>query len=185
MSDDQIPRAWCAENGVTLDAVLVSDGGLKDPSKWKCTIKRGRASYTFDYSAGSAHRRIKMRNMDARAAELGIDPKDYAAEKYPKLQTLLDKARYGGARLTDYERAQWARFTEPDPPSVDGALWCLVCDASCVRHGQTFEEFCSELGYDSDSRTAERVFNACRDTWSALVRLGFDLDELDRVFQDY
>lgn len=40
------------------------------------------------------------------------------------------------------------------------ALYCFVSDAA--SGDQSFENFCSELGYDEDSRTAERTYKACR-----------------------
>ena len=180
-SIEQSPRAWCAANGVTLSAVLRSDpADYKNASKWKCTIKRGRGSFDFDFTTGSAHRRRKpnLRLSSVRMrSEYGRAPS----------QKDFDRAfarRFGSRIVTIYDDEILRTCTEPDPPSVGGALWCLAVDASSVRHGQTFEEFCSDIGYDSDSRTAERMFNECRDTWAALIRLGFDLDELDRVFRE-
>jgi hypothetical protein len=31
-----------------------------------------------------------------------------------------------------------------------------------VSGDYTFEEFCSELGYDTDSRTAEKIYKKCK-----------------------
>jgi hypothetical protein len=44
-------------------------------------------------------------------------------------------------------------------PSVDDVLWSLKSDTSCP---DVFEDFCSELGYDVDSRKAEKIFKAVR-----------------------
>jgi hypothetical protein len=61
----------------------------------------------------------------------------------------------------------------------------LLLDAS--NTDERFEDWARDLGYDPDSRTAERVFNACRETAAALRR-AFDRDELaalETAFQDY
>jgi hypothetical protein len=42
----------------------------------------------------------------------------------------------------------------------------------------TFEDFCSELGYDEDSRTAERVYKAVVKEFEAMRRL-FTSEELE------
>ena len=46
-------------------------------------------------------------------------------------------------------------------PTAKSVLESVLLDVSCVESGQTFEDFCSELGYDTDSRRAERIYNAC------------------------
>lgn len=43
------------------------------------------------------------------------------------------------------------------PEAVD-VLNCLVSDAGSADY--SFEDFCAELGYDEDSRKAERTYNA-------------------------
>lgn len=45
-------------------------------------------------------------------------------------------------------------------PKVAEVLDCLSSDAASVE-GHDFAEWCSEMGYDQDSRTAERTYNAC------------------------
>jgi hypothetical protein len=47
-------------------------------------------------------------------------------------------------------------INEPDAASV---IYSLCSDARVIEY--SFEEFCSEFGYDSDSRKAERTYNAC------------------------
>lgn len=71
----------------------------------------------------------------------------------------------------------------PLTPSVVSLIASLSSDAQCGIG--TFTEFCDDLGYDEDSRTAERVYHACRDVRSDLLRIGFDLDLLADNFQDY
>jgi len=46
-------------------------------------------------------------------------------------------------------------------PTAGDVLSCLISDARIGE--ESFEDFCSELGYDPDSRRAERTWRTCRD----------------------
>jgi hypothetical protein len=65
-------------------------------------------------------------------------------------------------------------------PTLSTVLDCLASDASGVMHGQTFEDWASDYGYDTDSRKAERTYRAvCNQTQELLLLVGPDgLDEL-------
>lgn len=56
------------------------------------------------------------------------------------------------------------------------AFYCFVSDA--VSGKESFDNFCSELGYDEDSRTAERTFKACKRSLEKLERI-YDGDLYD------
>jgi hypothetical protein len=60
------------------------------------------------------------------------------------------------------------------PPSAYDVLASLSGDSECP---DTFEEFCTEYGYDTDSRQAEAVFNRCR-PFALRLRAFFSPDEL-------
>lgn len=63
---------------------------------------------------------------------------------------------------------------EPDLYSV---LSCLT-----KYDPYSFEDFCSEYGYDNDSRSAEKVYNAVCKEYAAVERLFGDcLDELREI----
>ena len=47
------------------------------------------------------------------------------------------------------------------PPTLAGVLDCLASDASGVDNAQSFEDWASEYGYDTDSRKAEKIYNIC------------------------
>jgi hypothetical protein len=57
----------------------------------------------------------------------------------------------------------WASISNPELNSdydVLNAFYCFVGDA--VSGAETFENFCSEFGYDTDSRTAEKIYRKCK-----------------------
>jgi hypothetical protein len=65
------------------------------------------------------------------------------------------------------------------PPALDDVLDSLASDAATMENCATFEEFCGELGYDSDSRRAERIYQTCRKHQARLLRfLGHDAYDL-------
>lgn len=56
--------------------------------------------------------------------------------------------------------------TKPDQADV---MWSLCMDASTCISSPTFEDFCSEFGYDTDSRSALATWDECRKIYNALV----------------
>lgn len=60
-------------------------------------------------------------------------------------------------------------------PGAADVLSCLCSDAYAGE--QTFEDFCSDMGMDQDSRKAERIWRACKAIAPKLRRfLGEDFD---------
>ena len=57
-------------------------------------------------------------------------------------------------------------------PDIAHILHCLAMDAHSA--GDSFEEWCANFGYDTDSRKAYRTYEACEDT----------RDNLNRIFGD-
>jgi hypothetical protein len=72
-------------------------------------------------------------------------------------------------------------------PAIADILHCLLMDGSSYFDAQSFEEWCSELGYDSDSRKAEKTFQECQETGRKLSRAfnPMELSHLRNVAQDY
>jgi hypothetical protein len=54
-------------------------------------------------------------------------------------------------------------------PTLAEVLDCLRSDAGCGA--ESFENFCSDCGYDSDSRKAYGVWEACKDSRAKLSAL--------------
>ena len=63
-------------------------------------------------------------------------------------------------------------------PTAYSALTCLSSDVGV--HEWTFQEFCDNYGYDTDSRKAKKAYNAVCDQSRALARL-FNEEELDQL----
>lgn len=74
-------------------------------------------------------------------------------------------------------RAVHGQVTKPVAPKLADVISGLLSDAQAGR--MSFDEFCGEFGYDSDSRKALATWEACVNTAGPLARvLGADMDRL-------
>lgn len=79
--------------------------------------------------------------------------------------------RCGRRRMTLYFSQGFGISGEPQPADI---LECLASDASGAE--QSFEDWCSDLGFDSDSRKAERTYKAVQTQTEKLRKLLGDTD---------
>ena len=83
--------------------------------------------------------------------------------------------KMGKKQMTLYFSQGYGINGEPEAASV---LDCLASDANCIDNAQTFVAWASELGYDPDSRKAEKIFKVCEKQAEKLKNfLGDDLYE--------
>lgn len=74
--------------------------------------------------------------------------------------------RYGGRQMSlDY----FMGSAHTDEPDAEGVLECLLSDASGAD--ESFESWCADYGYDSDSRKAERTYKLIQSQTAKLRRL--------------
>jgi hypothetical protein len=67
-------------------------------------------------------------------------------------------------------------YVIPNRPVLRDVLESLQLDARAGEH-MLFEDFCDEFGYDSDSRSAHKIWRDCQETRGRLQRLlGADFD---------
>lgn len=94
----------------------------------------------------------------------------------------------GSAHVTDGKKDFGGRVygQQPIPPMPAEVIGCMISDARCAD-GNTFEDFCSEFGYDTDSRKALEIYLACQDVVHALRRLFTSemMDQLSNLLGDY
>jgi len=164
-------RAWLAvaRLGLTVESVFVPwsksrNKGDKLPSlNWVVSLKRnGRLVWAGDYSAGCGH--CPSKEEPARRWE---------CENGRQAKFVCDPFVYRGTG------------PELKPDAID-VIYSLVMDADALDAGG-FEEWAGALGYDVDSRKAEKVYNACIDIGLKLRRhLGEGgIAKLREAFQDY
>lgn len=165
-----------ANLGFSLTSQTVDAGGLNRESCFTVTLTRNGQSLTTSYRKGSAYRVWEHNHRNRLAGSI------WASRYKPGERVPFVGKRY----YDDSEPAKlFDAATSPVTPTLEEVVQSLIMDASFVRHGQSFDDFCAELGYDEDSRKAEQSFAGCTEIWRGLVRLGVDFDQLEAIFQDF
>ncbi len=172
--------------GLTVESVFVPWSQSRNKDKkdergnpimslnWKVTIKRdGREITTTDYSAGVGH---------CPAYKASI--KDLGGQNCIMRDDAIRGEVESGVPWTE------TRFGQKKRPSImPGAkdvIASLVMDSS-VLDESSFEDWASNLGYDTDSRKAESIYRACLDL-ALKLRNGLGeagLARLRDAFRDY
>ena len=126
----------------------------------------------FEFKTGiGCHRKMRRKSP--------ISPPDNFESSYYGLTSMSGK-HWNAMRLKRFGQVS----TLSGKPTVDDLLYSLVSDASSGR--ETFEDWCSELGYDTDSRKAFSIYEQCQNTIGKLRKIGVsDLDAASEAFQDY
>lgn len=70
---------------------------------------------------------------------------------------------------TNFLKRKIQEIAKPRSPKVEEVLYSLLMDSTALD--LTFEEFCAEFGYDTDSRKAEKIYNECNEQGKKLKRL--------------
>ena len=168
-----IIEAICARIGITMEATFVPLSRTKNADTWKslnweCTFKRyGKEVLTTPYAQGVGF--APSANMkDRRLRAMAID---YECET----GNMCSRA---GFHFAPYG-------SKPLPaPRLGDVMHSLVHDCDVLERGG-FEDWASDYGYDTDSRSAETTYRACLELALALrSAMGQNnLDELKEVAQ--
>lgn len=125
----------------------------------------------FDYHTGIGHR-----------AKPTIYSKRLAASEFPGLtqNDLVRKTSYGRRYLARVETLR-----KPVEPPIQGLLYAILLDSEAGT--QSFASWCSDLGYDTDSRKALRTYEACQENYDKLCKLftSAQIADLKVLLEDY
>lgn len=87
------------------------------------------------------------------------------SKEWPDMQAWRSTLAFEGRTYaTDFHQGS----AHKAPPTAADVLNCLLSDASSVENTGSFEEWCSDFGYNTDSRKAERAYKACEATVAPL-----------------
>lgn len=171
-----------AELGLTMETVFVPfsqsrNKSDKHPSlNWKVTILRnGREVLTTDYMAGSGN--------------CPGYPNRYLGKMTVAEKAVVDaECETGMPCYFSNERQEAIPSYRATPilPEFADVLYSLASEASAIDYA-TFEEWASDYGYDTDSRSAEKTYRACLEIALKLrSAIGDDgLAKLRESCQDY
>lgn len=122
--------------------------------------------------------------IDTTAGKITIDSK-YIGDK---LWSADDKNRnYNNHVVTIFHNKKklsfdfWGSIVNPEIQNDEeniSAFYCFLSDAISAK--ETFEGFCSEFGYDTDSRKAEKIYKACVKSLKKAERV-FNCDLYDLI----
>jgi hypothetical protein len=96
-----------------------------------------------------------------------------------RTRTLDEIKRYVRMNLqSDFGTSRADKIIMPKPPTSYDVLACLT-----KYDVGTLEDFCYEFGYDSDSKTADRVYAAVKEEWLNVCRIWNDseIEELAEI----
>lgn len=96
-----------------------------------------------------------------------------------RTKTLHEIKRYVKLNLqSDFGRVAADKIIMPKPPTSYDVLACLT-----KYDVGTLDDFCREFGYDSDSKSAERVYEAVKEEWLNVCRIWNDseIEELAEI----
>jgi hypothetical protein len=149
--------------GVDIEATYVphkTAAGESPTLRWIVSVRRnGRPFFETTYSAGYAH------------------SPEYKSHGGRVTAAVIAECETG---------CVYGKHSTPvPPPAAADVVHSLIMDASTAD--EEFEDWASNYGYSTDSREAERIFNACGRTAAALRR-AFTRDELTQLeaaFSDY
>ena len=158
----------------------------KNPSlNWVVTLKRNGVEITTDYMQGCGH--VPIGKLPKGSERWRRMLKDEIIERACETRELFKVSTgYDGHRLvpTGFRTLLKKKFvTEPGLKSV---LWSLVLDSD-VLECESFEEWANNFGYEEDSISAEKIYQACLKIALKVNRM-FTRDELEQLrefYQDY
>lgn len=137
---------------VRHDLYFPSDTDKRDI--YKITLTKGARTYEFEFGQSIAH---------SGEWKMDFNIRDYICGQCLSIEE-HKKAR---GRLMGSGCGKFAsRNKDFQAPSAYDVLACVE------KHAPgTFEDFCGELGYDADSRTAEKIYNAVKEQFKQICML--------------
>ena len=119
-----------------------------DHDEWEITVSYNGGEYTTQYKTGLGHRKcIKNTKQDYI--------RGVAYYSTPKGNMPLKEACKGN-------------YLQPMLPSIADVISSLLLDSSSAD--ETFEDWCGNFGYDTDSRKALATYMKCQETRSAMLK---------------
>lgn len=179
------PQETMEALGLSVRAEFVpfskSRNAKPDPStselslNWRVQVLRNGSPFIeTDYSQGIGHAptyKASVRALGGANSLMRFEALKYEAEN-GRFHASRGSVMIGGCAI--------------DPPSAADVLYALSLDAS-VLDSATFEDWAGDLGYDPDSRAAEKIYRACLEIALKMRAAIGDsgLEQLREAFQDY
>jgi len=108
----------------------------------------------YDKAINSDDNKATFKNFEIKASYKGTKKADWSSDNFNNHMVTVTNTETGEKARFEF----WASIVNPvlnKEYDILNAFYCFVNDA--VSGSESFENFCGELGYDSDSRTAEKI----------------------------
>lgn len=149
--------AQLKDMGLALKAEFIPNP-KGDNIKWSVTLcKNDKEVLTTDFSHGIGHLPK-------------IDPSWHGGNSGKYKQYMLkmqsDEMLSTGKQCRLIQQASGYTFKylgDLEPPSIADVVYCLMIDSEVLNYS-SFEDWAESYGYDTDSRKAEKIYDACMKT---------------------
>jgi len=177
--------------GIEYQAVFVpfSQSRNKDEKNkslnWKVTIKRNRTELTTDYMKGSGH--VPIGKLPKGSAYWHNTLKNEIINESCETGKRYDvSTAYDGHRIIANGLQSRFRKGLLPKPTLKEVLYSLILDSDVLNH-DSFESWAGDFGYDTDSREAEKIYQACLKIALKVNRMFStgELEQLREFYQDY
>lgn len=163
------------ERNISFSAITVAE--LQTEENWQfdrylVSFERNGKITSFDYKCGTGHR---MASKFSPVKKPDTHKPVRIASKKLQDKSMAIKYSYG----LEYPN-QWLIL-----PTAASVLHSTSLDAQCAS--DTFEDFCSNLGYDEDSRKALEIYLACQEGGKKLRKIftSAEIEQIQEILQDY
>ncbi len=141
---------------------------------WKCTIKGVSTAYSMGLGYSKLPYKTTNGMIDGGFRTTGI-PKGYL-----KLVVVSIPFTHALMRAFNLKPVLWneyrLEYVFAKIPRFRDVVYSLAIDASCAR--DSFEDFCGNMGYDTDSRKALDTYLACQESGKKLIMMGYDVERI-------
>lgn len=140
---------------------------------YQVILSRGDRSFTFDFGQSIAKSGFKFRNIHTKKVIKLIETNVYL-DLITKGQKMFD---FEIAKRLPFPKESADEFVIPEYPTIYNVLACLT---KKKNDPGTFEDFCSDFGYSTDSMFALNTFKAVELEYMNLCTL-FSTDEMKEL----
>jgi hypothetical protein len=125
-----------------------------------------------------------FKNFEVKASYKGTKKADWSSDNFNNHMVTVTNTETEQKITFEF----WASIANPElnkEYDILNAFYCFVGDA--ISGMETFESFCSEFGYDSDSRTAEKIYKKCKKQLEKLNKIydGSIYDLVNELSEQY
>ena len=130
---------------------------------YEVTLKRGEREYTFTFGQSLEESGFGLRNVRGQKLNFEWDNENRDVKKFKML---------AGQKFGTLNKIQVKTPQEPTEYDVLASLTKYNPD--------TFDNFCASYGYDTDSITAKKIYEAVKEEWLNIERL-FNAEEMEEL----